>query len=166
MITTFFRKQTALPVFITLTILFLFSACKRHGSGTMLDASPLSPFTDDIKYSKDEDVGPERKDGIKIQFYAIDEDVKFSRKFQIRIEEFIEKAHRADITENKAIYFRFYKTSSALDKDGKYTKEELESKHLDDKFADFEYLGGKLYNVEFFKKGQYYTPNDDEMAEE
>ena len=149
-------------VSILVVVSTLFNACKHGNRNGLLNANPLSPYTDSITFSKDEDVSAERRNGIKIKYFAIDEDVSYGLKFQNKLQDFIELAHKNDIVTNQAIYFTFYKTSADLDKDGKYSKQELITKHLNDKFAEFEYLGGKVYNVEYYKNGTYFTPDNSE----
>jgi hypothetical protein len=117
---------------------------------------PLSPFTYEQKFSKDEDINKDFSSGLKTQYYIVDEDVDLTDKTRLRLKDFIETKLGADLANNKAIYFTFYKGTFTFSRNSVQTKEQLETEHAEQKLAEFEYRDGKLYNFDFFKDGAYY----------
>lgn len=138
---------------ITITLL-LYSCQPKHGEYRIY---PLSPFTDSVTFAKDEDISQNLRSGIKIQYYIIDEKMERNEKSRLRIQAFIESRLKQDIKKAKAIYFTFYTGSFTFNKNSIQSKSELLSKHIDDKFAEFEYINGKLHNFDLYKDGTYYT---------
>lgn len=119
---------------------------------------PLSPFSSQVTFSKDEDIGSEMRAGLKTQYYLVDEDVNYTDHTKLRLQDFIQTKLGQDINNNKAIYFTFYKGTFTFSRNSVQTKEQLESDHANDKFAEFEYKDGKFYNFDFYKDGTYYEP--------
>ncbi len=117
---------------------------------------PLSPFSSQINLGKGGDLDKEILPEIKTQYYLVDEDIDLTDKTKLRLQDFITQKLGADINNNKAIYFTFYKGTFSFSRNSVQTKEELETKHSNDKIAEFEYKNGKLYNFDFYKDGTYY----------
>ena len=119
---------------------------------------PLSPYADSIKFSKDEDVSTERRNGIQIRFFVFDNDPAYTPASKNKMDAYITKYLHKELKQHKAIYFTFYKATPLLDKDSQHTLADLEKNHKQDKFAEYEYLNAKLYNFDFYKNGEYYEP--------
>ncbi len=149
-------KKTYLLLLLTLPILIY--SCSRSGKHSLVQVYPLSPYLDSVTFSKDEDVSPERKAGIKIKYFIIDENIDYTELSKSRLQDFIRDSLNRDYNKYKAIYFTFYKSSSSLDKDFKQTSANKLSSYNNDKFAEFEYINGKLFNFDFYKDGAYYEP--------
>jgi hypothetical protein len=120
---------------------------------------PLSPYADSIKFTKDEDVSNERRNGIQIKFYVIEENVEYNQQAKDKMDAYITKYLRKELKTHPAIYFTFYKEASGLDRDSQHTLADLNNNHLKDKFAEYEYINAKLFNFDFYKNGEYYEPN-------
>ena len=149
-------KGNRISILLLAALIF---GCHFHKNGNHLNVVPLSPYNDVLTFSKDEDVSAERKDGVKIKYYLIDDDVEWTPEFQNKLQNYVLTDLKQEINDNKAIYFTFYKSSSDLNTDSKPDKASLLKDHLNDKFAEIEYLNGKLYNFDFFKDGAYYKPS-------
>lgn len=119
---------------------------------------PVSPFIDSVKFDKDEDVGKERKNGIKIKYYIINENVDYTELTKDRIKDFIHDSLSIDLKKYPAIYFTFYKKGSGLDRNFQQTAENKLVSYKDNKFAEFEYINGQLFNFDYYKNGDYYEP--------
>lgn len=117
---------------------------------------PLSPFTSELKLGKGGDLDKEIQTDIKTQYYIDDEDIDLTDRTKVRLQDFIKEKLGADVNNNKAIYFTFYKGTFTFSRNSVQTKEELETNHANEKLAEFEYKDGKLYNFDFFKDGTYY----------
>ncbi|RKR82993.1 hypothetical protein BDD43_3193 [Mucilaginibacter gracilis] len=117
---------------------------------------PLSPFSSQVSFAKDQEISNQANATLKTQYYIVDEDVDFTDRTKIRLENYIKEKLSQDISNNKAIYFTFYKGSFSFTKNSVQTKDELEKDHAVDKLAEFEYKDGKLYNFDFYKEGSYY----------
>jgi len=136
-------------------VIFGFNYLKRRKEEIRI--YPLSPYADSIKFTKDEDVSRERRNGIQIRFFLFDNDADYSPMSKDKMDVYIVKYLRKELKEHKAIYFTFYK-STTLDQDGRYTLNDLNKTHLADKYAEYEYINGKLFNFDFYKDGEYYEP--------
>jgi hypothetical protein len=147
-------RQFYLPIlFILITLAY---SCSTPGKRNIVQVYPLSPYLDSVTFSKDEDVSSERKSGIKIKYFIIDENMEYSELSKSRLQDFIRDSLKREYTEYKAVYFTFYKPSSSLDKDFKQTAANKLTNHNNDKFAEFEYINGKLFNFVFYKECAYY----------
>ncbi len=144
-------------LFYALTIVTIAILQSCHAGHGEFKIYPLSPFTDSVTFSKDEDVSKDLRSGIKIKYYVIDEEMDRNDRYRLRLQAYIETRLKEEITKSRAIYFTFYKGSFAFNKNSTLTKPDLLSKHADDKFAEFEYINGKLYNYDLYKNGTYFT---------
>jgi len=156
-------------LFLLLAVLTVVYSCNTKTRRDMIRISPLSPFTDSVKFDKDEDVGKERKDGIKIKYYIINESVDYTELTKDRIKDFIRDSLHNITARYQAVYFTFYKKGSGLDQDFQQTPgAKLVDTYKDNKFAEFEYINGQLFNFDFYKNGEYYVPpviNEDANAQ-
>jgi hypothetical protein len=148
------KKIYISSVLIIAAIIFSFNYFKKRKSEIRI--YPLSPYTDSIKFSKDEDVSRERRNGIQIRFYAFEDDPEYTPESKAKMDAYIAKYLRKEIKEHPAIYLTFYRGVSLLDKDSHHTADDLNNNHLKDKFAEYEYINAKLFNFDFYKNGQYY----------
>jgi hypothetical protein len=155
------KKVYVFLILIVAAIIFSFNYLQKRK--TEIRIYPLSPYTDSIKFSKDEDVSRERRNGIQIRYYVFDDDCDYSKMSKDKMDQYIVKYLRKEIKDHPAIYFTFYKMTGDLDKDGHYTSKELNNTHLKDKYAEYEYINTKQFNFDFYKDGAYYQPppNDD-----
>lgn len=144
-------KKTVTFIILSCAII---SSCEQKRSEYKI--YPLSPFSSEIDLGKGGDLDKEIQTSIKTQYYIDDEDVDLTARTKVRLQDFIKEKLGADINNNKAIYFTFYKGSFTFSRNSVQTKEELETNHANDKLAEFEYKNGKLYNFDFFKNGTYY----------
>lgn len=148
-----------LPLILLILIVVLHSCVfKSDDKRSLLKVFPLSPYTDTVKFDKDEDVGPERKNGIKIKYFIINESVDYTELTKDRITDFIRDSLQKDTKRYRAIYFTFYKKGHSLDKDYQQTAADPLANYLNNKFAEYEYINGKLFNFDFYKDGAYYEP--------
>ncbi|MEO6523979.1 MAG: hypothetical protein ABIN91_20010 [Mucilaginibacter sp.] len=143
------------PVFALVIVLCtIFCSCEpKRGEYKIY---PLSPFSTQVDLGEGGDLDKDIQTNIKTQYYLVDEDVDLTDKTKVRLQDFIKEKLGADINNNKAIYFTFYKGTFTFSRNSVQTKEELEANHADQKLAEFEYKDGKLYNFDFFKNGTYY----------
>ncbi|MBW4889339.1 hypothetical protein KXQ82_06410 [Mucilaginibacter sp. HMF5004] len=144
---------------IILAVFFCFTYLKNRKNEIRI--YPLSPYTDSIKFLKDEDVSHERRNGIQIRFYVF-ENADYTQKSKDKMDAYIAKYLRKEIKDHPAIYFTFYKETPFLDKDSHLTLFSLNKDHLKDKFAEYEYINAKLFNFDFYKDGEYYIPPPEE----
>jgi hypothetical protein len=150
------KKGYIVLFLITAMVFFAFNYFKKRK--TEIRVYPLSPYTDSIKFSKDEDVSNERRNGIQIRYYLFDNDEDYSKESKDKMDIYITKYLRKEIKSHPAIYLTFYRTGDSLDKDGHYTSRELNNNHLKEKYAEYEYINAKLFNFDFYKNGRYYVP--------
>lgn len=151
-------KRYFYPVILVMLIAVAYSCNLKTTRRNLIQIYPLSPYTDSVKFDKDEDVGKERRNGIKIKYYIINENVDYSELTKDRIKDFIRDSLRNEVKRYPAVYFTFYKKGSGLDRDFQQTADNKLLSYKDNKFAEFEYIGGQLFNFDFYKNGAYYEP--------
>ncbi|WP_448699803.1 hypothetical protein ACFGVR_22055 [Mucilaginibacter sp. AW1-3] len=152
-------KRYFYPVILFTLITIVYNCTLKTTRRNLIKIYPLSPYTDSVKFDKDEDVGKERKNGIKIKYYIINENVDYSELTKDRIKDFIRDSLHNELKRYPAIYFTFYKKGSGLDRDFQQAAGNmLVSNFKDNKFAEFEYINGQLFNFDFYKNGVYYEP--------
>jgi len=146
------------PLTFFVFVTAVYSCTLKTSRRNLIKIYPLSPYTDSVKFDKDEDVGKERRNGIKIKYYIINENVDYSELTKDRIKDFIRDSLRNELKRYPAVYFTFYKKGSGLDRDFQQTATDKLVDHKDNKFAEFEYISGQLFNFDFYKDGVYYEP--------
>ncbi|OCX51335.1 hypothetical protein BEL04_14995 [Mucilaginibacter sp. PPCGB 2223] len=140
-------------------IITVYSCTLKASRRNLIKIYPLSPYIDSVKFDKDEDVGKERRNGIKIKYYLINESVDYTELTKDRIKDFIRDSLHNELKRYPAVYFTFYKKGSGLDRDFQQTADnKLATNYKDNKFAEFEYINGQLFNFDFYKDGEYYVP--------
>jgi hypothetical protein len=147
------RRSLLVSIVVLCTII-----CSCEQKRSEFKIYPLSPYSDVIQFSKDEDISKDMRSGLKTQYYIVDESIDYTDKTKNRLQNFIEMNLKSDINGNKSIYFTFYKGGFSFNRNSIQTKDQLVNDHANDKLAEFEYVDGKLYNFDFYKDGSYYTP--------
>jgi len=145
-----------IALFAVITVIY--SCTLKETKPGLIKIYPLSPYIDSVKFDKDEDVGKERRNGIKIKYYIINESVDYTDLTKERIKDFIRDSLRLDLKRYSAIYFTFYKKGSGLDREFQQTADNTLASYKDNKFAEFEYINGQLFNFDYYKDGAYYEP--------
>jgi len=151
-------KKNFYPLVLLALISIIYSCTLKTTRRNLIKIYPLSPYTDSVKFDKDEDVGKERRNGIKIKYYIINENVDYSELTKDRIKDFIRDSLHNELKRYPAVYFTFYKKGSGLDRDFQQTVDNKLLSYKDNKFAEFEYINGQLFNFDFYKDGAYYEP--------
>jgi hypothetical protein len=152
-------KKNFYPITLLILITIIFYSCTlKTNRRNLIKIYPLSPYTDSVKFDKDEDVDKERRNGIKIKYYIINENVDYSELTKDRIKDFIRDSLHNELKRYPAVYFTFYKKGSGLDRDFQQTTDNKLLNYRNNKFAEFEYINGQLFNFDFYKNGAYYEP--------
>ena len=151
-------KKYFYPLIFFVFAIAIYSCTLKASRRNLIKIYPLSPYIDSVKFDKDEDVGKERRNGIKTKYYIINESVDYSELTKDRIKDFIRDSLHNDLKRYPAIYFTFYKKGSGLDRDFQQTAGDKLVDHKDNKFAEFEYINGQLFNFDFYRDGTYYEP--------
>lgn len=151
-------KRSFYPVALFTIMTIAYGCADKKSRPALIKIYPLSPYADSVKFDKDEDVGKERRNGIKIKYYLINESVDYTDLTKDRIKDFIRDSLRNDLKRYPAIYFTFYKKGWDLSRDFQQTANNTLASHKDNKFAEFEYINGQLFNFDYYKDGVYYEP--------
>ena len=151
-------KKHFYSLILLISISVIYSCNLKTSRRNLINIYPLSPYTDSVKFDKDEDVGKERKNGIKIKYYIINESVDYSELTKDRIKDFIRDSLHKELKRYQAVYFTFYKKGGGLDRNFQQTADNKLLSYKDNKFAEFEYINGQLFNFDFYKNGEYYVP--------
>src|SRR5471030_305840 len=141
-------KKNFYPITLLILITIIYSCTLKTTRLNLIKIYPLSPYTDSVKFDKDEDVGKERRNGIKIKYYVINESVDYSELTKDRIKDFIRDSLRNELKKYPAVYFTFYKKGSGIDRDFRKTADNNLLSHKDNKFAEFEFINGQLFNFD------------------